>query len=515
MRRLILLILRLFTIWFGLSSSALTSAASPGSSGRTASLSSVFALNPSDLANPTSRLTLDARQALQAHSVLTVVGSKEDVARLGQVLGIALPSVSVSQSVRVVQNSQSAQKPAAGAAGGALAPAAAPMSSSVTTAYLGAHLNNKDVMQVYEGFAAQGGEAQARARFNRWVTDQLAGPQSTAQAGSAPSNTAWTQLLSTSTSYTDSRGTTDYFAMTDYRLNDINSGGDWYLFATQFQTAPAYQGCSYSNVCGPFTTQRNMNIPGTSPRALSDYGPTGTITSSTAGWTVGGSLTAGTDVGAGVSASYSQSWDQPAVTTYDQSNYGSIFAGWQENFTGPDYGWWPISLNAPPGTSTGSFQSYQASIFRAPEGTSSFNQAANASSTTRLDFGWHSCNLIYVCWYESFITVNLGLGVPVHPPALSVSPSSLSLKPTTSGAFSIQALVPDSNQGLAWDITNIPSWLAVSQLSGSGAASVTVTVARKTPIGSVAYLNVNTSPAFAAPNVELGPIVFPVTVVKK
>jgi hypothetical protein len=67
---------------------------------------------------------------------------------------------------------------------------------------------------------------------------------------------------------------------------------------------------------------------------------------------------------------------------------------------------------------------------------------------------------------------------------------------------------------MAWDVTNIPSWLTITSLSGSGAGSVTVTVARKTPIGSVAYLNFNTSPAFSAPSVEHGPIVVPVTALK-
>jgi hypothetical protein len=110
--------------------------------------------------------------------------------------------------------------------------------------------------------------------------------------------------------------------MTDDRLNDINSGNDWYLFATQLQTAPAYQGCNYSSVCGPYTIWRNVRIPGPAPLALADYGPQGTVTSSTAGYTVGGGL--GTDVGAGVSASYSQTWDQPAVITTDQTSYPNV-----------------------------------------------------------------------------------------------------------------------------------------------------------------------------------------------
>src|SRR5438270_361732 len=166
--------------------------------------------------------------------------------------------------------------------------------------------------------------------------------------------------------YTDYQGTSVHFTMSNYRLNDINTGGDWYLFATQLQTAPAYGGCNYSS-CGPWTIQRNVRIPGPAPLSLADYGPTGTITSSTTGYTVGAGLSAGTDVGVGVSASYSQTWDQPSVVTYDQTSYATATAAWQENFGGPSYYWWPAGPTAPPSTSTNSFQSDQAAIFKAPE----------------------------------------------------------------------------------------------------------------------------------------------------
>src|SRR5437660_764356 len=97
-------------------------------------------------------------------------------------------------------------------------------------------------------------------------------------AAAAPSSTAWTPLFSAVSAYTDYQGTSVHFTMSNYRLNDINTGGDWYLFATQLQTAPAYGGCNYSS-CGPWTIQRNVRIPGPAPLSLADYGPTGTITS--------------------------------------------------------------------------------------------------------------------------------------------------------------------------------------------------------------------------------------------
>ena len=66
---------------------------------------------------------------------------------------------------------------------------------------------------------------------------------------------------------------------------------------------------------------------------------------------------------------------------------------------------------------------------------------------------------------------------------------------------------------MTWSITNIPTWLTVSQVSGSTSATITVTVQPKTR-GSVAYLNIQTSPPYGAPSVEQGPLVVTITVPK-
>lgn len=474
---------------------------------------SVFKVSPRDLASPSALATCQARLALQGHSVVTAIASKPGMAQLGRVLGMSLPEPSATLSAN-----SSVQR-------------------GVTAVFQGVHVDLQGVTNVYQGQAAAGGEAQAAADFNRWVSQQavtpaLAAPAmpssaraswalpSMALAATAPSGTAWTPLFSAVSAYTDYQNTSVHFTMSDYRLNDINSGADWYLFATQLQTAPAYGGCNYSG-CGPWTIVRSVRIPGPAPLSLADYGPTGTITSSSTGYTVGAGLSAGTDIGVGVSASYSQTWDQPSVVTYDQTSYANVTAAWWENFGGPSYAWWPAGPTPPPSTSTSSFQSDQAAIFKAPEGTSSFSLTSYGMSETQTDYNGHTCFAIsfpfyypYYCYSSSFSGVNLSVKMNVVPPVLSVSPSGLSLSRGTSGTFSIQAVVPDSGQGLAWDVTNIPSWLTITSLSGSGNGSVTVTVNRKATIGSVAYLNFNTSPAFSAPSVEHGPIVVPVTALK-
>jgi hypothetical protein len=79
--------------------------------------------------------------------------------------------------------------------------------------------------------------------------------------------------------------------------------------------------------------------------------------------------------------------------------------------------------------------------------------------------------------------------------------------------LNISALIPSSTQGLPWTLSSPPpSWLSVSQTSGAGPALVTLRVEPGTPIGSVASLNFNTNPAFAAPSVEVNPLIVTVTV---
>ena len=336
---------------------------------------SQFRVSSRDLAAPSAQATCQARLALQKHAVVTAIAARPGISQLGKVLGMSLPEPSATLS------------------------ASSSVKSNTTAVFQGVHIDLRGVTNVYQGLAAAGGEAQAAVDFNRWVSQQAMAPglappampssarapwaqPSMPLAAAAPSSTAWTPLFSAVSGYTDYQGTSVHFTMSDYRLNDINTGGDWYLFATQLQTAPAYGGCNYSS-CGPWTIQRNVRIPGPAPLSLADYGPTGTITSSTTGYTVGAGLSAGTDVGVGVSASYSQTWDQPSVVTYDQTSYATATAAWQENFGGPSYYWWPAGPTAPPSTSTSSFQSDQAAIFKAPEGTSSFSLTSYGMSETR------------------------------------------------------------------------------------------------------------------------------------
>jgi hypothetical protein len=48
----------------------------------------------------------------------------------------------------------------------------------------------------------------------------------------------------------------------------------------------------------------------------------------------------------------------------------------------------------------------------------------------------------------------------------------------------------NSGLGLAWDVTNLPSWLTVSQTSGSSSARLILNVAPGTALGTVASIKI-------------------------
>ncbi|HEX2648060.1 MAG TPA: hypothetical protein VHO95_12605 [Candidatus Dormibacteraeota bacterium] len=384
------------------------------------------------------------------------------------------------------------------------------MSGPVASVFQGARLDQAGVLHAYQGYAAAGAEARAAAGLNDWIAAQANALTATPNP---PSNQAWTLLASTVTTFTDSWNNYILYEIDDYRLNDINSGGEWYLFASRTQTMPGYQGCTASptgltpgTFCGPYIFQRNISMTAGSPVSkVWDYGPSSDITTSSTGYTVGLSLAVGTDVGAGVEASTTQSWNQASVTTHAQSS--GLQVGWQEVFDGP-----PHTVPPPP-TASGSFQSYQAAIFLAPEGTTSFSLYGSAAYVTEKDT-FYSCGFLglLVCESSAEQGAQVGITLNVRPPVISVSPTSLVLSSGTSGSFAIQAAIPGSTQGLTWDIATPPSWLAVTMLSGNGSANLVASVQPKTKRGSIGYLNINTNPAYAAPSVEKGPIVLTVTV---
>ena len=109
-------------------------------------------------------------------------------------------------------------------------------------------------------------------------------------------------------------------------------------------------------------------------------------------------------------------------------------------------------------------------------------------------------------------TIGQSIGLQVEPPVFSITPSELTIAPGDPGKLQLTAYNPASTNGVSWVVTNIPTWLTVSQMTGSVSTPVTLSVSPDATPGTVASLNFNTDPAFGAPSVGPGPLIVTVTV---
>jgi Bacterial Ig-like domain (group 3) len=316
-----------------------------------------------------------------------------------------------------------------------------------------------------------------------------------------PDTAAWTLLQKTSVSETLPNSNSALFNGTLYRLNSINPATDYYMVLTDSQSTPNFAGCAdpFFGPCGWYTHKRligitifddvdNQQIKG----AVYDHGPTGTVTSNTTGFNVGGSIAV---AGPGVSAGFSETWTTPSVTTTDQTNTDT--AGWQEDFA-------YSSLSGVAGTSSGTFLSHQAVIFKVPGGSDNIGISAQLSS-------------VFDNYTEPGHTDETSLSLPVdflvHAPVLSASPQSLLISAGGSAALNVSASIPQSTQGLSWNVsTGSLTWLSVPTGPFSTSQTLKVNVTPGTPVGTTGVISVDTVPPFAAPSVEAGPIQVQVTV---
>ncbi len=337
-----------------------------------------------------------------------------------------------------------------------------------------------------------------RAALSDWETREV--EDGNQLFGAGPPSDAWTELQTYTSSGEDKHDNSASATYSIYRLNTNNTANDYYLYVQQPQEHPDFHatGCHYLEDCGWYTYTRSLLIGGIGN--LWEYKPTGTITSSTAGFSIGGGLSGDTPTG---DASYSESWSQPSVTTTDETVVSQQVAQWMESFTGQGN-----PALEPPDTSTGSFYSVQAAIFQMPSGIPSFAGPMFGALTT-----WEFVNSDTT---QDFSSVKVGGQIgTVNAPVLTVSTNALRISTGDAGARTIQinAEIPDSTQGLNWAITNIPTWLNASVSSGSGPATVTLTVVPDTPQGTVGTLNIDTNPSNGAPSVITGPLTVNLTVV--
>lgn len=433
------------------------------------------------LSHPEGRLLAGTREAFrQGDIVRTVGGTPEDLQRL---LGIGGPSLTHTPVPGgSARNAESPQN-------------AAPLVYRVVAA----RATRTGALHEF----VQLGKAADATAYPKWA-EKEARLEQDEQSGRLPTDPqppaqAWTELQQITINEKDENGNIFQNTVSVFRLNDISPKFDWYMVLTDPESQPDYEGCTVFGFgsCGWWTHQRVLTMSTTPQAVLFDHGPLNQITSTTAGFTIGGTLSA---TGPGVTAGYSETWQQPSVTTTDESNLAQGVGMWNEAFV--DEGVFTV----PPETSIGLFLSHQGSIFQVPEGTTSFQFTLDNPVTSA--FQPHFGNLQTSESYDS-VQIN------IFPPVFAVSLTDLSIPPAGSGSFEITAVNPSTSNnglGLSWDITNLPSWLTISQISGSSSARLILNVAPGTPLGTVASINVNTNPDFAAPSVEENPLLVRVTV---
>jgi hypothetical protein len=420
-----------------------------------------------------------ARQAFREGDIVRIIGgTADDLRRLLMVAGVDIQA-----------HEQRTSTPKTSASSASVGPET-PLHLQVVAV----RATPGGALHQYHGFASAGAPPGAwEPAFDQWVSRERG--DSALQLPPPPAE-AWTELQQVTRTTTDNDGNTTRHTATVYRVNDINAEHDWYMVLQEPQVEPNWSpgsGVPCTNIYGWWTDQRGFTISTAPEFLLYDHGPTGTISTSNAGFTIGGLLNV---TGPGVSASYTTSWSQPSVTTIDQSNLNTNVAQWEENFAGPG------DFSCPPETSIETFYSNQGAIFRVPEGTTAFILTVAGTIQFEEDTGFETRTL-----RESFT-----YPLSIQPPVFAVNPPTAAIAAGQAGGVRVTAVIPGSAQGLPWVVTNIPSWLTVSQTTGAESADLTLSVAPGTPAGTVASLNVDTDPAFAAPSVKSGPLTVQVTV---
>ncbi len=157
------------------------------------------------------------------------------------------------------------------------------------------------------------------------------------------------------------------FLVNVFKLNTTNPSYDWYRVDTSYQSAiTSYK--ADTGRCGWFTYSMNLTaqVDTSNGGMLYEYMPTGTVSNRTEGFSIGGSLETG---GAGMSASYSMSYDTPDVTIQDTTNYVTNTAKWLISMVGPNYTWYPF-YSEPANVARSSYQVQPSLIVQVPKNQS-------------------------------------------------------------------------------------------------------------------------------------------------
>ena len=404
---------------------------------------------------------------------------------------------------------------------------------SENAAVVAYHFNPSGETSMFHAFGVPA--SLSNAGLTQWIADQEAATAAAQRARplGEPSVGSWIPMIDDTISTRDGEGNYGTTLNGYYKLYEHNFTYDYFMVTSKTGDAPNYKTCDVSafasGAVGWFMNQRSADATelyaGREPSLrVYDHGPLNVPGSQTASFTVGTSLNAGGPPE--VSASYTQTWSQPDVNTIDQTGkFGNVTALWEQYFAGWNYAFPTFSLTCPPLTSKGTFTSPQAAIYQVAEFKSPTLQSATSFS---FEYDNTVGQAVAIDVRPRFSDVIVGDGWVINVPFLQIctdlatgqcaGPYNYSLPvdrtlpldiyfKNFSYAHSLESYASPSLFEPAWTITNVPSWLNVSQLNGVGITRITLTPQPGTAVGSIATLNVNTNPPGGTPELEHGPVV--------
>lgn len=215
-----------------------------------------------------------------------------------------------------------------------------------------------------------------------------------------------------------------------FKLVDIRPAKDYYIIDARPHTEIVSYQASYSTRVGYYIHSRYASLDydyydsyNYRMSSLEEYGPTGTVSGTSVGWTIGASLT--TEAG-GINASYSQSFNSADVTVADYSSLSNASTKWLESYRGPSYGWWPTSISEPCDNAISShFSELGAVVSVQSDGISAPNNMrahVSVGDTIYYDDNWHWCNIVQVCWTYHYYTPGYNGSITVdynRPPKIT------------------------------------------------------------------------------------------------
>jgi hypothetical protein len=464
----------------------------------------VMYLEPSDLADPEGATMQRALMRLHAHDFIVLCGANaSDLASDLDLDGVG--SIAADEASTTIKTKKG--KPGAGEP---IVSAGNHPSPRTAVAF---YLTHAGVVNEFDAFIEDSAD-ESRA-LTDWIQNERAGSVLSGPVVGSGWQSAYTITAASEQFYCLSRSSfvntkifdpcenTQQITFGYWRLNDINANHDWYMVTENLQGKPQWsdEGCRPAIYFGGWNwwsnSSRLVTVEPVKPPAgtfLYANGPPTTESSGSVSYTIGASL--GSDLLPGISGDFSASWSQPHVTIANQS--AGALSKQAITFEPPGITCSPVL------TTISSMSSQHSAMYQVPQKSSL--EITGKTSVVKYAFGTIADNHEPFKTVEEFVNNAFVPSFTFTPPVFEAAPRTMVLTDAhLIGKLHITARTGPSNLG--WKITNAPGWIVLGAASGTGDSVVTVEAQKGTAPGSIANLNVNTSPGAGANNVETGPLI--------